>query len=71
MKRIYTVPCHINLVVMLVLSIVLSIGLLSVAYFDSRSIGGLLVFAVVFGFGGSVYFTVLCRNDCLNALPVL
>ncbi|MBU0911885.1 MAG: protease HtpX [Gammaproteobacteria bacterium] len=41
-----------NLAVMLVLSIVLSI-VFRVLGIDSRSIGGLLVFAAVFGFGGS------------------
>lgn len=41
-----------NLAVMLVLSIVLSI-LFRVLGIDSRSIGGLLTFAAVFGFGGS------------------
>jgi heat shock protein HtpX len=41
-----------NLAVMLVLSIVLSI-VFSVLGIDSRSISGLLVFAAVFGFGGS------------------
>jgi heat shock protein HtpX len=41
-----------NLAVMLVLSIVLSI-VFKVLGIDSRSIGGLLVFAAVFGFGGS------------------
>jgi heat shock protein HtpX len=41
-----------NLAVMLVLSVVLSI-VFKVLGIDSRSIGGLLVFAAVFGFGGS------------------
>ncbi|WP_337878832.1 protease HtpX, partial [Rheinheimera sp.] len=41
-----------NLAVMLVLSVVLSI-LFAVLGIDSRSISGLLVFAAVFGFGGS------------------
>ena len=41
-----------NLAVMLVLSVVLSL-VFSVLGIDSRSISGLLVFAAVFGFGGS------------------
>ncbi len=41
-----------NLAVMLVLSVVLSI-VFKVLGIDSRSISGLLVFAAVFGFGGS------------------
>jgi heat shock protein HtpX len=41
-----------NLAVMLVLSIVLSV-VFNVFGIDNRSIGGLLIFAAVFGFGGS------------------
>ena len=41
-----------NLAVMLVLSIVASI-LFKVFGIDNRSMGGLLIFAAIFGFGGS------------------
>lgn len=41
-----------NLAVMLVLGIVLSI-LMSVFGIDNRSLGGILMIAAVFGFGGS------------------
>lgn len=50
-----------NLAVMLVLSVVLSV-LFQVFGIDSRSIGGVLMFAVLFGFSGSIISLFLSKS---------
>jgi len=59
MKRIFLFLAT-NLAIMLVLGLVLNI-VFSILGIDSRSIGGLLVLAAVFGFGGAFLSLVLSR----------
>ena len=59
-----------NLAVMLVLSIVLSI-VFKVFGIDNRSMGGLLIFAAVFGFGGSFISLAMSKWMAKRSLSLI